>query len=338
MKKKFWSVMLVAALLGVAGCLGFIAWHIFSDMGAEQVYEEAVNLVTHQQDESVHEDESKTDESETGESETDESGTDESVLTVEDIESVEFTGERDGEEAPLPADIFSGLNGRIDFDILNEINPDLVAWILINDTNIDYPVARHPIEDDYYLNHDMYGNPRFAGCPYMRTTNSGDFTDPNTVIYGHNMKGGSMFSSLHYFENNIFFDSHPYIYLYAADVIRVYEVFAARFFTDDDLLTVYNFADPVSFQKFLDDIYNNRSMRNNIRRDVPVTINDRILTLSTCVGGSPGERFLVHGKLLWEGNEEELAEAQQKIEEGLLESQSENVVPEATSGRETEIE
>ena len=258
MRKTFWNFMLVLALLGVVGCLGFIAWHIFSDMGAEQVYEEAVNLVTQPKDEP---------ELTPTPVPKDESVPDEPVLTVEDIESVEFTGERDGEEAPLPADIFSGLDGRIDFDALREINPDLVAWILINDTNIDYPVARHPVEDDYYLNHDMYGEPRFAGCPYIRTANSGDFSDPNTVIYGHNMKSGSMFSSLHYFENGNFFDGHPYIYLYAADVIRVYEVFAARFFTDDDLLTVYNFADPVSFQKFLDDIYNKRSMRNNIRSE-----------------------------------------------------------------------
>ena len=84
MKKKFWSVMLVVALLGVAGCLGFIAWHIFSDMGAQQVYEETIDLVTHPRDESTPADES-------GEEDVGESG-----LTVADIESVEFTGEREG--------------------------------------------------------------------------------------------------------------------------------------------------------------------------------------------------------------------------------------------------
>jgi len=63
-----------------------------------------------------------------------------------------------------------------------------------------------------------------------------------------------------------------------------------------------------------------------------VTTNDRILTLSTCVGGSPEERFLVHVKLMWEGSESELEEAQRKIEEGILESQAaENAVPEATT-------
>ena len=67
-----------------------------------------------------------------------------------------------------------------------------------------------------------------------------------------------------------------------------------------------------------------------------MTTNDRILTLSTCVGGSPEERFLVHAKLMWEGSESELEEAQRKIEEGIqegiLESQAaENAVPEATT-------
>ena len=62
------------------------------------------------------------------------------------------------------------------------------------------------------------------------------------------------------------------------------------------------------------------------------TTKDRILTLSTCVGGSPEERFLVHAKLMWEGSESELEEAQRKIEEGILESQAaENTVPEATT-------
>ena len=112
----------------------------------------------------------------------------------------------------------------------------------------------------------------------------------------------------------------------------MYETFAARFFTDDNVLTAYNFEDQKSFQQFLDDIYNNRSMRNNIRSDFEVTTNDRILTLSTCVGGSPEERFLVHAKLMWEGSESELEEAQRKIEEGIIETPAaENPVPDATS-------
>ena len=73
-------------------------------------------------------------------------------------------------------------------------------------------------------------------------------------------------------------------------------------------------------------------MRNNLRSDCEVTTNDRILTLSTCVGGSPEERFLVHGKLLWEGNEDEIAEAQRKTEEGTLSGAqtADSMVPEAT--------
>jgi sortase B len=141
-----------------------------------------------------------------------------------------------------------------------------------------------------------------------------------------------MFSTLHYFEDADFFNTHPYIYVYTQDKILVYETFAARFFTDDNILTAYDFSNQKSFQQFLDDIYNNRSMRNNIRSDFEVTTNDRILTLSTCVGGSPEERFLVHAKLMWEGSEAELAEAQRKIEEGILESQAaENALPEATT-------
>ena len=104
MKKTFWSVMLVLMLLGVAGCFAFIGWHVYSDMGAQQIYETIQDLVKRPGNEQGTES--------NGDTTADESVS-ESVLTVEDIESVEFTGEREGEEAPLPADILKTKSSTI---------------------------------------------------------------------------------------------------------------------------------------------------------------------------------------------------------------------------------
>lgn len=126
-------------------------------------------------------------------------------VTLEEIESAEFTGITDGEVAALPGDILTGqAENPIDFEKLQSYNDEIYAWIHIPNTKIDYPVAQHEGEDDYYLKHNMYGEPEFAGTIYTEKCNKTDFSDPNTLIYGHNMRNGSMFQNLHKFEEKEF--------------------------------------------------------------------------------------------------------------------------------------
>ena len=115
--------------------------------------------------------------------------------------------EREGEAATLPNDIYTEQLNPIDFEKLKSYNKELIAWVRVPNTVIDYPVARHEndADVDYYLYHDMYQEPAYAGCIYVDYANSGDFSDYNTVLYGHNMANDTMFGSLHDFEDEKFF-------------------------------------------------------------------------------------------------------------------------------------
>ena len=84
----------------------------------------------------------------------------------------------------------------IDFAVLQEQNPEVYAWIQIQDTNIDYPILQREGDNGYYLNHTIDGEQKTEGSIFTEDYNSKDFEDPNTVIYGHDMKNGSMFQNL----------------------------------------------------------------------------------------------------------------------------------------------
>ena len=178
-------MVFIVALIGALALLGFVAWRLYSDWKAEQDYKHAAASVAVTPEETPEP---------------------EPTETAEEIEAAEFTGERDGEAAKLPEGIFSGLGNPIDFAELRSINDELYAWIRIPNTNIDYPIAQSATDDLFYLNHDMYKGDRFAGCIYTESGNSKNFTDPNTVVYGHNMRNGSMFQNLHYYEDPEFFE------------------------------------------------------------------------------------------------------------------------------------
>lgn len=188
---------------------------------------------------------------------------------------------------------------EVDFDALKEeVNQDIYAWLYIPDSTIDFPVLRHPTDNSYYLLHNLDGSKGRPGCIYTENYNTMDFTDPNTVMYGHNMRVGTMFAGLHKYEDEEFFAEHPYIYVYTPEKLFVYEVFAAYEYSDLHLLLNFDFTNEHVFQKFLDDIYEMRSMNCNTKENLEVTAKNRILTLSTCVTGKDDKRYLVQGVLL----------------------------------------
>lgn len=188
---------------------------------------------------------------------------------------------------------------EIDFgDLLENTNADIYAWIYIPDSLIDYPVLQHPTDNLYYLNHNLDGGSGYPGCIYSENYNELDFTDPNTVLYGHNMKNGSMFAGLHKYEDSEYFEEHPYVYIYTPEKLLVYEIFAAYEYSSEHILYNHDFRDKAAYQTYLEDIFGMRSMNCNLRGDVEVTSDDRILTLSTCIANKPDKRYLVQGVLL----------------------------------------
>lgn len=212
---------------------------------------------------------------------------------------------------PLQALIDAGVpipEKDVDFAQLQaETNADIYAWIYIPDTMIDYPVLQHPMDNSYYLNYNLDGSKGYPGCIYTENYNTKDFTDPNTVIYGHNMKNGSMFAGLHEFEDSTYFAEHPYVYIYTEEQLYVYEIFAAYKYSDAHILLSFDFTDEAVYGEYLEDIYTYEGEGNNFREDVTIGTDDRIITLSTCIANQSTKRYLVQAVLLNKEQTEEQA-------------------------------
>ena len=190
---------------------------------------------------------------------------------------------------------------NLDWTVLKETNPDVYAWIYIPNTNIDYPVLQHQNDDAYYLDHDIDGNKNKDGSIYTeKTYNTTDFTDFNTVLYGHNMRAKTMFATLHNFEDATFFEENRYVYIYMPDKVLVYEIFGAYKFSDKHLLANYSMISDGGKQAYLDEIFGIRDMNAHFREGIEVTVENHLITLSTCIGGQPNNRYLVQGVLIEE--------------------------------------
>lgn len=188
----------------------------------------------------------------------------------------------------------------IDFTALQIQNPDVYAWIQIPGTNVDYPILQSATDDSYYLDHTIDGIEGYPGSIYTESINSKEFTDFNTVIYGHDMKDGSMFKHLHKYEDMSFLLEHPEVIIYTPEHKYVYQIFAAVEYSDRHVMHSFDFSTDQGKQNFLDSIYNVTSMTKNIRDDVTVGVEDKILTMATCIGGKPDKRFLVEAVLIHE--------------------------------------
>ncbi len=191
----------------------------------------------------------------------------------------------------------------IDWDALHEVNEDIYAWLCVPGTLVDYPVLQHPTDNSYYLMHNMDGSYGYPACIYTENYNSKDFSDYNTVIYGHNMKDGTMFASLHYFETMDLTNINNFIYIYTEDEIRVYLIVAAYQFESKHLLLDYDMDNIYVYEQYLKDMFKLTSAQTggvyNVREETELNMADRIVTLSTCVNNHDAEyRYLVVGKYL----------------------------------------
>lgn len=104
----------------------------------------------------------------------------------------------------------------VDFETLKKINPEIIAWIRIPDTRIDYPVVQG-MDNEYYLKHTFKKTEHVAGSIFLDKDNNPDFSNRKSILYGHNMKDGSMFQGLHKYENEQYRNAHSKVYLYLAD-------------------------------------------------------------------------------------------------------------------------
>lgn len=187
----------------------------------------------------------------------------------------------------------------INSENMKEINSDLYAWIYLPNTQIDNPIAQATDKDDsYYLTHDAYGNYSVFGTIYTEKINAKDFSDPNTMIYGHEMLNGSMFQNLHNYEDAAYFNKNPYFYIFTENRVLTYEVFSAFLYDDRHIMYAFDFTTEAGYQSFLNEALNPHSDNANVREGVEVTTSDKIVTLSTCDGLNSNSRYLVVGVLV----------------------------------------
>ncbi len=212
--------------------------------------------------------------------------------SIDEIDSTAST------EITAPAQIDVELaDNPIDFETLKLKNNDIYSWIYIPDTNVNYPVCQSAVSDNFYLDHDIYKNYSYAGAIYSQYCNKRTYTDRVTVLYGHNMADCSMFANLHNYSDSKFFKKNKYIYIYTPDRKLTYEVVSAFIYDDRHIMNSFDFTDDKVFSDYLDMIQNPRSVSKNVNKNVDLSIDDKILVLSTCLNSGEG-RYLVQGVLV----------------------------------------
>lgn len=196
------------------------------------------------------------------------------------------------ENAPFPDTTSQPDVPAVDFVALQEINPEIVAWLTIPGTNIDYPIAQHR-DNDYYLHHLFTGEWNSSGCLFMDCRNEPDFTDRHTIIYGHHMDNGTMFQNLMGYKNQQFFDQHPTGQLITPDGSYTVEFIAGYVASVEDDAWSTSFISDEEFTQWLEETQE-RSMFNSA---IKPTGSDHILSLSTCSYEFYDARCVILGKI-----------------------------------------
>ena len=205
--------------------------------------------------------------------------------------------------AELPPDEPGPYASPIDFEALWKINSDIYAWIEIPGTNVAYPIVQHPTNDAYYLNRTIERKLGLPGSIYTEASvNKKDFSDFNTIVYGHNMRTkGTMFHDLVQYHDVDFMEKNGEIIIYTPDTEYHYRIFAAVTYGNAYIPYRYNGKIKSDRQAYLNSLASVRDRNSHVLADVEVTKDSHLLTLSTCVQNVSqrlDKRFLVVAVLL----------------------------------------
>ncbi|WP_084787972.1 class B sortase [Anaerobacillus alkalidiazotrophicus] len=175
--------------------------------------------------------------------------------------------------------------------LLDEVNQDIVGWITIPGTVIDYPVVKGE-DNDFYLDRNVNKRKARAGSIFMDFRNSRVNDDIHTILYGHNMKDGSMFKELINFKDEYFFNKFRVIEYHNLYEQTEWEIFSVYVTNTDFYYIETDFSTNSDYQLFLDSIVK----RSLFETDIEVMVGDQIMTLSTCDYDFEDARLVVHAK------------------------------------------
>lgn len=283
-QKKGWYAVFTVAILIVIGALGALCWYLYGMYTSGKEYDGLTISVPSSN-------------SAVPEKETDDKS---SRSVISEVSSTDTTDEetkrkKKNNTSKKDEDV---INGNVNFSELWKINTDVYAWIKVPNTNIDYPILQTSGDDAFYLEHNMYKQYAFAGSVYTEKINKKDFSDPNTLIYGHNLLNGTMFASLHNFRDPNFFANNEYFYIYLPDRTLTYQIFSAYEYDDRHIMYSFDFNDKDEFAEYLEYATNPTNSMTYNTRDISVTTDDKIVTLSTCMDAIATSRYLVQGVLV----------------------------------------
>lgn len=196
-------------------------------------------------------------------------------------------------ELPLEPDEAERLLGiRVDFAALKDINPDIVGWIYIPGTQVNYPVLCHPEDNAYYLSHSYNKKESKPGAIYIYHESSDDFTDAHTIIFGHNMASGQMFGELSNYSEKKYRDEHPYVYLCLPEQMLQCVVYSAYSCSVYD--STYRLDYTLGTEAFSELIRHTGELSLWESDYIPEK-DEPVYTLSTCVdSGDASRRFVLN--------------------------------------------
>lgn len=179
-----------------------------------------------------------------------------------------------------------------DFAVLQAWNPDIVGWIRGPGTDIDYPVVQGA-DNEYYLNRTADGVKSVIGSIFMESKNQRDFSDDLTVLYGHHIREGRMFSSLSGYKKQVYYEEHPCMILYTPEQDYRVELFAGQVLNGQTGTFPLVFGELGARKVWLDELLSSSTFRSQ----VTVEDGERLLALCTCSYEYQEARYVVYGVL-----------------------------------------
>ncbi len=254
MKKKNWLYMTLIALL--IGIILYSGWKLLTILSEYKKGESSYEALT-------------------------EEYTDKYTFNVVDVED-NLNEEQSIETAPITVS-FS--------ELLNECR-DVVGWLYCEGTEINYPIVQSS-DNDYYLRRLLDGTWNIAGSIFLDYRNASDFSDWNSIVYGHNMKNDSMFGSLEKYKNQDYYEEHPVCYLLTPDKDYKIELIGG-YTTSTDASLAYSI--PVTSEE-RDKLIEQVQRTSTFQADIQISDQDRLITLSTCAYDFDNARYVLVGVL-----------------------------------------
>ena len=274
--KKTWTVVMIVCILVAAACIGALVWMHGQQAKVDRALDGAVSPTP--------------------------SASPTAAPTPEQTPKPDETPAP--EETPEPTPAPEPVEIPVDFSYLQQTNRDIYSWICYNAFPAEqgYPVLSNEKEPDYYLQRDIYGGYSNAGSLYTQSNHNGlDYTDPCTIIYGHDMMSGRMFGNMEYFTSALDLEDAEsednYFTIYTPEKALTYRISMAGVYSNKHPLYFYDFSVEADFDAFFEEFTSFEYGGRNISESFRPQFGDKVVILLTCHKLNNAYRYLAIGVL-----------------------------------------